>query len=65
MKINLTNEQREILATYDIEIAEDINDLLLALDAKITEIGFTADFNHLNAVGTKLQTRYEHIFDQN
>ena len=65
MKINLTNEQREILATYDIEIAEDINDLLLALDAKITEIGFTADFNNLNAVGTKFQKLYDQIFDQN
>ena len=48
-----------------IEIAEDINDLLLALDAKITEIGFTADFNNLNAVGTKLQKLYDQIFDQN
>ena len=37
MNINLTNEQREMLETYDIEITEDASELLLDLDAKITE----------------------------
>lgn len=65
MKINLTTEQRKMLEDYEIEIAGDINDLLLALDAKITEIGFTADFNNLNEVGSRLQKLYDQIFNQN
>ena len=65
MNINLTNEQREMLETYDIEITEDASELLLDLDAKITEIGFTDDFEHLNRVGVKLQTLFDEIDDQN
>lgn len=65
MSINLTNEQREMLETYDIEITEGASELLLDLDAKITEIGFTDDFEHLNRVGVKLQKLFDEIYDQN
>ncbi len=65
MKINLTTEQRKMLEDYGIEIAGDINALLLALDAKITEIGFTDDYDYLNKVGLKLQKLYDQIFYQN
>jgi len=65
MKLNITNEQKEILNAYRIEITEDINEVLLALDAKITEIGFADDYDYLNKVGLKLQKLYDEIFDQN
>ena len=62
--MNITNEQYEILSKYQIEVCEDINDLLLNIDSKITEIGFNSDYS-LNDVGLKLQLLYDQIYNQN
>lgn len=60
----ITDEQRAILAEYGVAVSEDVNDTLLDLDAKITEIGFRADYA-LNAVGLKLQKLYDALYTQN
>lgn len=62
--MNITNEQREILAKYDIAVARDIDTVLDRLDDKITEIGFNADYE-LNEVGLKLQLLYDQLYSQN
>lgn len=41
--MNITNEQKEMLAKYDIAVTSDIDTLLLDIDDKITEVGFNAD----------------------
>ena len=62
--MNITNEQYETLSKYRIEVCDDINDLLLNIDSKITEIGFNPDYS-LNDVGLKLQLLYDQIYNQN
>ena len=62
--MNITREQREILNKYRIALSNDINDLLLNIDAKITEIGFNPDYS-LNHAGLKLQLLYDQIYNQN
>lgn len=62
--MNITKEQTDLLAGYGVAISDDINDVLLALDAKITEVGFDANYD-LNDDGLKLQKLYDELFDQN
>ena len=62
--MNLTQIQKELLEENGINITDDINDLLLDLDAKITEIGFDKNYN-LNSVGLELQKLYDQIYYQN
>jgi hypothetical protein len=62
--MNITDEQKEQLAKYDIAITSDIDTLLLDLDDKITEIGFNADYS-LNKTGAKLQRLYDELYSQN
>ena len=62
---NITDEQWAVLKEYGITCkTEDLDDLLLDLDAKITEIGFKRDYS-LNDVGRKLQLLYDRIYVQN
>jgi hypothetical protein len=62
--VNITKEQADLLKKYGVAIFDEINDVLLALDAKITEVGFDANYN-LNDTGLKLQRLYDELFDQN
>lgn len=62
--MNISEEQKNILKKYDINLADDINELLLNVDAKITEIGFNSDYS-LNDVGLKLQRLYDQLYNQN
>ena len=62
--MNIKDEQKRFLNKYGIVIQDDINGLLLDLDAKITEIGFNADYS-LNKVGLQLQRLYDELYDQN
>jgi len=62
--MNITKKQKDILTEYAVEIFDDVNDTLLALDAKITEIGFDANYA-LYTVGLKLQRLYDELYDQN
>ena len=62
--MNITEEQKDILNKYDIKHSNDINELLLDVDAKITEIGFNPDYS-LNNTGLKLQRLYDQLYNQN
>ena len=63
--MNITDSQRAMLEEYGVPFCDDINELLLDLDAKITEIGFEADYEWLNPIGRKLQRLYDELYDQN
>lgn len=52
--MNITDEQRELLKKYGVEVLDDVDDTPLALDDKITEVGFNADYS-LNEKGQELQ----------
>ena len=60
----ITAEQSDILKKYNIKCSDDVNVLLLDLDAKITEIGFNPDYS-LNEIGLKLQRLYDQLYNQN
>ncbi len=67
--LNISNEQREQLIKYlpDMEkciTTDDIDTVLDRLDNKITEIGFTPEYE-LNEVGLKLQRLYDELYNQN
>jgi len=62
--MNITAEQKALLREYNIYVFEDINDTLLELDAKITEVGFDDDYS-LNKEGLKLQRLYDELYCQN
>jgi hypothetical protein len=67
--MNVTDEQKRLLLEHMPEAQrsfdnDDIDQLLEDLDAKITEIGFDADYE-LNDIGLKLQKLYDELFDQN
>lgn len=62
--MNITDEQREVLKKYGVEIFDNVNDTLLALDDKITEIGFNSDYS-LNKTGLLLQLLYDKLYNQN
>lgn len=63
--INITNDQRQVLEENNVAISDDVDELLLDLDAKITEVGFTRDQQNLNDLGLKLQRLYDQIYNQN
>lgn len=66
----LTDEQKEFLKEnfpndYDeMEKSEDTDDILLPLDALITDKGFDKDYA-LNDFGDIAQRLYDEIYDQN
>ena len=64
--LTITEEQRNVLDEYGIPITKsnELNTLLLDIDAKITEIGFDRDYE-LTEVGLKLQRIYDQIYMQN
>lgn len=62
--MNITDEQRELLKKYGVEVLDDVDDTLLALDDKITEVGFNADYS-LNEKGQELQTLYDELYAAN
>lgn len=62
--MSITDSQKALLTKYGVEVQEDVNDTLLALDDKITEIGFNTDYE-LNEVGLKLQRLYDDLYGQN
>lgn len=63
--INITKDQQQLLKENNVAISDDIDELLLDLDAKITEVGFTRDQQNLNDLGLKLQRLYDQIYNQN
>ena len=62
--MNITAEQKALLKEYNIDVSEDINDTLLELDAKITEVGFDDNYA-LSEEGLKLQRLYDKLYYQN
>lgn len=60
----LSDEQKRILDEYGVYSGEDIDLVLDELDAKITEIGFTDDWQSLNDTGDILQRLYDEIYAQ-
>lgn len=60
----ITDEQKEVLEKYGVEVFDDIDDTLMALDDKITEIGFNKDYS-LNQTGLLLQKLYDALYYQN
>ena len=63
--LKISEEQKQILLENNVPLSDDIDTLLLDLDAKITEVGFTRDQQHLTARGLKLQRLYDQIYNQN
>lgn len=62
--MKITDEQRKLLNKYGIEVLDDVDDTLLALDDKITEVGFNADYS-LNEKGRELQKLYDELYNAN
>ena len=60
----LSDEQKRILDKYGVYSGEDIDLVLDELDAKITGIGFTDDWQSLNDTGDILQRLYDEIYAQ-
>ena len=63
--LKISEEQKQLLLENDVTLSDDIGTLLLDLDAKITEVGFTRYQQHLTARGLKLQRLYDQIYNQN
>ena len=62
----ITEEQKKLLTQYiSINPEDDVDDVLEKLDDKITEIGFTDDFQRLNPIGHDLQLLYDALYSQN
>ena len=62
--MNITDEQRKLLEKYSVEVLDDVDDTLLALDDKITEVGFNADYS-LTEKGRELQKLYDELYAAN
>ena len=67
--LNINNNQKELLLMHLPSLQKsiesgDIDTVLEDLDAKITEIGFNADYS-LNETGAKLQKLYDELYNQN
>lgn len=71
--MNISDSQKELLKEYglvlpdnidEIDEIEKINEVLLDLDDKITEIGFDSNYD-LNEAGLKLQRLYDQLYNQN
>ena len=63
--MNITTIQKEVLKKYNIPICGEINEMLLLLDAKITEIGYEANYERVNPAGRELERLYDELYDQN
>ena len=63
--MNITTIQKEVLKTYNIPICGEINEMLLLIDAKITEIGYEANYERVNPAGRELERLYDELYDQN
>ena len=63
--MNITTIQKEILKKYNIPICGEINEMLLLIDAKITEIGYEANYERVNPAGRELERLYDELYDQN
>lgn len=61
----ITTIQKEILKKYNIPICGEINELLLLIDVKITEIGYEANYERVNSAGRELERLYDELYDQN
>ena len=61
----ITTIQKEILKKYNIPICGEINELLLLIDAKITAIGYEANYERVNSAGRELERLYDELYDQN
>lgn len=62
--MNITDEQRKLLEKYSVDVLDDVDDTLLALDDIITEVGFNADYS-LNEKGRELQKLYDELYAAN
>ena len=62
--MNITDEQRKLLEKYSVEVLDDVDDTLRALEDKITEVGFNADYS-LNEKGRELQKLYDELYAAN
>ena len=63
--MNSTTIQKEVLKKYNIPICGEINEMLLLIDAKITEIGYEANYERVNPAGRELERLYDELYDQN
>ena len=63
--MNITTIQKEVLKKYNIPICGEINEMLLLIDAKITEIGYEANHERVNPAGRELERLYDELYDQN
>ena len=63
--MNITTIQKEVLKKYNIPICGEINEMLLLIDAKITEIGYEANYERVNPAGRELERLYDKLYDQN
>ena len=63
--MNITTIQKEVLKKYNIPICGEINEMLLLIDAKITEIGYEANYERVNPAGRELEWLYDELYDQN
>ena len=63
--MNITTIQKEVLKKYNIPICGEINEMLLLIDAKITEIGYEANYELVNPAGRELERLYDELYDQN
>lgn len=59
----MNDEQQKILSKLIENPSDDFDDLLLQIDAKITEIGFDQNYD-LNEDGLMLQKLYDEMFNQ-
>ena len=62
--MNITEEQRKILKKHGVDVLDAVDDTLLAIDDKITEVGFNADYS-LNEKGRELQKLYDELYAAN
>lgn len=62
--MNVNEFQIDVLKKFGVDMGNSIDDLLLNLDAKITEIGFDKDCV-LNEDGLTLQKIYDVVYSQN
>ena len=60
----ITDAQKELLQKYGLEVLDDVDDTLLVLDDKITEVGFNTDYS-LNEKGRELQKLYDELYNAN
>ena len=63
--MNITTIQKEVLKKYNIPICGEIIEMLLLIDANITEIGYEANYESVNPAGRELERLYDELYDQN